>query len=375
MNIIINVSSIYKGGAEQVAHSFINECKEIPGHEYHIFLCENILSLLDVETFSDNFYFHKLAKRPGSSIYNLYKSLRYYDDLEKKIKPDFVISTGGHGYWKPSAPIVTAFNIPHYLYPESPYFQKIPFEKKIYWELKKRFDLSFYKKSDAIVVQTDDVKERVKKLLPKARVFTVSNTVNGAFLDPKCKARKLLEREENEVRLLTVSANYPHKNLEIIKSVLDELFYDDVYNIRFVLTLPEKVFEANFAEQKYQENIINVGPVHIDECPSLYGECDVMFLPTLLECFSASYVEAMAMKKPILTSDLGFAHTICKEAARYFDPVDGRDIANKIMELVNTPSLQDKLIQRGTSIYNSINTPRERALSFLKIGEDLLKNV
>jgi len=372
MKLIINASSIYKGGAEQVVHSFITECRDIQGHEYHIFLCDNIMSVLDEQDFPSNFYFHKLEKRPANSLYNLYKALHYFDDLEKKIKPDAVISTGGHGFWNPSVPIVTAFNIPHYLYPESPYFDKISLKKKIYWELKKRFDLSFYQNSDAIVVQTDDVKRRVRELLPEIPVFTVSNTVNGVFRNPNIDKQKLPDKETDEIRLLTVSADYPHKNLEIINGVLDELFAKGIHNIKFVLTLPEESFKNNFDQKEYQDNIINVGPVPIDECPALYNECDMMFLPTLLECFSASYVEAMAMKKPILTSNLGFAHSVCRDAAVYFNPVDTKDIADKIKMLVQDSSLQDKLIQRGTNIYNSINTPRERALSFIKIGEDLL---
>ena len=58
-----------------------------------------------------------------------------------------------------------------------------------------------------------------------------------------------------------------------------------------------------------ENRIINVGPIKSAECPSLYSECDIMFFSTLLECFSASYAEAMIMKKPIITTDMGFAHT------------------------------------------------------------------
>jgi glycosyltransferase involved in cell wall biosynthesis len=285
-----------------------------------------------------------------------------------------VISTGGHGYWRPKAPILTGFNIPHYVYPESPYFDRISFKKRIYWLLKKRFDLHFYKKSDAIVVQTDDVNQRVKKLLPNSSVHTVSNTVNGTFLNPRNFENKLPEKQDSrEVRLLTVSANYPHKNLDIIKNVLDHLFEKDEQRFKFVLTLPEDVFNENFADVKYKNHILNVGPVSIDECPSLYSECDMMFLPTLLECFSASYVEAMVMEKPIITSDLGFAHTICKDAAIYVDPLDGKDIAEKIIKLADDQKLQEKLKVRGKEIYKQLNSPRDRALSFLEIGKSLVE--
>lgn len=371
MKIIINVSSIFKGGAEQVANSFINECRKFPEHEYHVFLRSNIKDQLNLEIFPDNFRFYELEKRPGSSIINLLKALRYYDQLEKKIQPDVVISTGGHGYWKPQVPLLSGFNIPHYIYPESPYFQKLSLKKKLIWRCKKFIHMWFHSRSDAIVVQTDDVKHRLRKLLPDMDVYTVSNTVNGCFKEPEVFPDKLPEREKGEIRLLTVSSYYSHKNLDVIPRVLDHLKSRGYNNIKFVLTLPPENF-VSFNEKRHESGIYNVGPISINECPSLYKECDMMFLPTLLECFSASYVEAMAMEKPVLTSDLGFAHTICKDAALYFDPVNEKDIADKIIHLAENLELQEKLIQNGKKIFQSIITPAERAEKYLKLCEELV---
>ena len=51
-----------------------------------------------------------------------------------------------------------------------------------------------------------------------------------------------------------------------------------------------------------------------------------MILPTLLESFSATYIEAMFHGKTILTSDLDFARDVCGEAAFYFDPLNPQSI-------------------------------------------------
>lgn len=372
MKIIINVSAIFKGGAEQVANSFINECRKFPDHEYHIFLRKNIMEYLDIENFPDNFFFYKIDQRPGSGLFTFIKTMRYFDSLEKNIKPDVVISTGGHGYWRPKVPLVVGFNIPHYIYPESPYFDKISAKGRLRWAFKKKVHMWFYGRADAIVVQTDDVNSRLKALLPGIEIQTVSNTVNGSFLEPEACPKKLPQKPHGEVRLLTVSSYYPHKNLDVIKETLDELFERGVSNIKFVLTLPDDKFNE-FREYRFKDHIINVGPVTIAECPSLYQECDAMFLPTLLECFSASYAEAMATRRPILTSDLGFAHTVCKDAALYFDPVNGKDIADKIERFTADKELQQRLQERGAELIDSIITPEERAEKYLSICEGLIK--
>jgi len=269
---------------------------------------------------------------------------------------------------------VAGFNIPHFVYPESPYFNKISLKKRLVWSLKKQFNLFFDRRSDAIVVQTDDVKERLEKLIPNVPIHTVSNTINGAFLNGESHPAKLPPKKENEYRLLTVSSYYPHKNLDIIFPVLKQLEKQGRHEIRFLLTLPEKNFRE-FSEDYSGDQIYNVGPVPISEVPSLYDECDIMFLPTLLECFSASYAEAMAKEKPILTSDLGFAHTVCGDAAVYFNPTDPADIADKIIYLSDNPEIRAKLVQAGKRALSQLNTPKERAEKFIEIGKELVNSI
>lgn len=101
---------------------------------------------------------------------------------------------------------------------------------------------------------------------------------------------------------------YPHKDLEIIPKIINYLEIKGYKNFTFVLTLKEEDFRK-VCSSEMENRIINVAPIKSAECPSLYSECDIMFFSTLLECFSASYAEAMIMKKPIITTDMGFAHT------------------------------------------------------------------
>lgn len=373
MRLIINAASIYKGGAEQVALSFIHECRKYPENEYHVVLRSNLDDQIDRGSFSDNFKFYLVSKRPASSLINFIRVLRWFRNLEKSILPDCVISTGGHGYWRPDAPIAGGFNIPHYIYPESPYFGLLSWRKRMFWKVKRKAHLFFYNRLDAIFVQTDDVKDRLSRVLStSAPIYKVSNTVNSCFLSNEKMKDKLPAKEAGEVRLLTVSSYYPHKNLDIIKPVVRLLEEKGLKSFRFVLTLPREKFDLLFSEMG--DSVINVGPVRIDECPSLYQECDFMFLPTLLECFSASYAEAMAMRKPILTSDMSFAHTVCQDAAIYFDPLDPKDIAEKIIALQNDGEKQEQLKNRGEEILQGYSFAEQRAESLLEICEGLCSN-
>jgi len=366
MKLIINAASIFKGGGEQVVNSFINECKNYPDNEFHVLLCDNIYDQLDIESFDSSFYFYRLDSRPASGLIHFIKCMRYFNRLEKEIQPDCVISTGGHGYWRPKTRLVVGYNIPHHIYTDSPYFDMLPWKKKVYWKFRKIFDLFFYRRADAIIVQTDDVNKRLSKLIPAKPIYTVSNTVNSHYLNYDTEKKFLPAKSKKEVRLLTLSANYRHKNLGIIKKVIPQLLQRGYEDFRFVLTLPESVFKE-YREESITKYLINVGPVAIKDCPSLYDDCDFMFLPTLLECFSASYAEAMVMETPILTSDLSFAHTVCKDAAVYFDPEDPVNIADKIIETAENKLLQKSLVEKGKKRFTEFETPLERAKEFLRI--------
>ena len=370
MRLIINGSSIYKGGAEQVALSFIHECRKYPEHEYHVVIRANLADQIDQDEFPGNFKFYLIEKRPASSPFQFIRVMRWLNQLEKSIHPDCVISTGGHGYWRPKVPIAGGFNIPHYIYPESPYFSSITWKKRLFWNVKRRVHLFFFNRLDAIFVQTDDVKERLSRVLSSgAPIYKVSNTVNSCFLGELKMKHKLPDKKAGELRLLTVSSYYPHKNLAIIKPLVKLLEDKGLEGFRFVLTLPPEIFERVFGDAG--DRVVNVGPVRIDECPSLYQECDFMFLPTLLECFSASYAEAMAMRKPILTSDMSFAHTVCQDAAVYFDPMDPADIADKIIALQGDDKKQQYLKDRGEAILQTYSFAEERAGRYLEICSEI----
>ena len=122
-------------------------------------------------------------------------------------------------------------------------------------------------------------------------------TINQRF------PNKLKAKPDGLYRFVTISAFYQHKNLELIGDVAKVLEQKGRKNFEFVLTIKPEELERVL---KGQAHITTVDQVPL-KCPSLYRECDTMFLPTLAECFSASYPEAMIMNKPIITTDLGFA--------------------------------------------------------------------
>jgi len=367
LNIVINSAAQRFGGAIQVALSFIYECRKFPNHKYHVWVGPGVSKSLNKEDFQNNFTFHYFDF--GIIDFRAIKHIqKVLSKAEKYIQPDIIICTSGPSYFHSKAPQIIGFNLPLYIYPESPFVKELGWRKKLKLWLKKQAHIYYFKRDgDAYVVQTNDVNQRTRKLLKTDEVYTVTNNHNAYFTEQYEKyPKKLPSKKQNEFRWLTLSAYYPHKDLEIIPKVAKTLRVRGVDDVRFILTLKPDDFKKKLDPHP---DIINIGPVNPEQCPSLYQECDGMFLPTLAECFSASYPEAMVMKRPIVTTDLGFAKSICGDAAQYYKAKDTESAADSIQKVIYDFELKRDLIQEGKQALRQFDTAEERAKKYLEICE------
>lgn len=368
---MINTAFLRFGGAVQGALSLIRQFRENDNHQFHIALGAGVGKHIDRAEFPKNFKFYDksfgaigIRKLPAASAEMMH--------LEEHIRPDCVLTTSGPPYWRSRAPHLVGFNLPLYIYPESPYLHRLSRLKRLKIGARKQAHKRLFKRqSDALVVQTEDVNQRVGKWLGIDDVFTVTNTHSSFYLHPPPAPRRLPEKRPGVFRLLTVTSYYPHKNLEIIPKITPFLSDQMSSAVEFVLTLSPEEFRAKISPSIPPE-ISLVGPIPPSECPALYGECDAMFLPTLAECFSASYAEAMVMEKPIVTSDLGFARSICGPAAVYHAPADPQAAAEAIMQVATNTTLQSRLREAGRLRLHSFDTPVSRANKILELCEMLV---
>lgn len=370
MKIAINSSHQRFGGAIQVALSFINECRDFPQHEFYVWVGPGVRKSLKEEEFPSNFHFEHF----NFGVITLKKTFEIKTTMqavEERINPDIIIATSGPSYFKSRAPQIIGYNLGLYLYDELPFNAEINWYRQLRFNLKRRIHHYYFKRdADYYVAQTDDVNQRVRKALCTDRVKTVSNTASSYYRERKEYPAKLSEKKPDVFRFVTISSYYGHKNLELIPKILQELGNRGIDSVEFVLTLKTEDFERHIGAQ---EGILNVGPVKPEECPSLYQECDGMFLPTLAECFSASYPEAMLMEKPIVTTDLGFARSICGEAALFYEAKNAISAADQIERLIKDEELQKDLVAKGKEQLKTFDTPQERAMKYIELCERLGK--
>ncbi len=362
MDVLVNASNLTKGGGIQVAASFVVESRSNPkGINWHYALSRAVadevsglgLSLEGVEVFE------------VSPSRNRKQRLRLRK-LEQSINPDAVFTVFGPAYVRFRASHllgVAACWVTHSTWLA---YSTLPgWFDKLTALLSSVYRGWWFRSADRWVVEAENARSGMAKRLgiPSGKVDVVPNTCATMFAQANVTPASR-PTDNDPVRLIYVSAYYPHKNLDLIPRVAAALKAEHpARNFSFILTLPpadaEKVLEAA-EELEVSSYIDNVGRVPLNQLVELYQRSDICFMPSVLETFSATYVEAMATGRPIVASDLDFAHAVCRDSAIYFDPRDPAVAARRIVELLDDESMWQQCISRGKARLDTLPTARQR---------------
>lgn len=372
MRILINCTNLVVGGGVQVASSVITELKENKKHIFTVVLSQEVSNQINTKEFPSNFKFYFFENSPAKlKTRNIFR--KKMDEIEDNNEIDFVITIFGPSYWKPKkAKHLCGFALPWMIYPKSIAYDKLSFKEKIKSKLLNYYKLHYFKKEcDFYWCETIIVKERMERYLGLENIYVIGNTASHHFLEFQNELDSDIEDET--FKLLTVSAYYPHKNLDLIKGIIP-LIKESGKKIKFYLTLPNAVFAKMFTTVEELKYVENLGVIKNEDCPKFYKRANAIFLPTLLECFSANYAEAMCIGKPIITSNLDFAKSICKDAAVYFDPQKPKDAYEKIVALMNNKNQQQNMVIIGKHLLKKNPNSLERANKLISICEKNYNN-
>ena len=270
-------------------------------------------------------------------------------ELEAKIQPDVVYSITAPSYFTFKTREVMRFTNPWVTHPNKYSWSTMSFLPKLKQWLYCLNQKRLMKAAYAFVTQTETTKKGIMRITgkPTEKVCVVNNVLPGVF--------KTMDNtpivEDDWINVACVGAPVPHKNMDIIPDVIDELAKIGIKNVRFHTTIPvdnpmmAKVVDR-CAELGYKDRLINHGRVSQKELGEMYRRCQFCFLPTLLEVFSASTVEAMYFQLPVVATHFDFNTEVMGDSCLYYAPQNAADAARQFAKLINDPQLCQELKQR-----------------------------
>lgn len=376
-NICINASNLHNGGGVQVATSFISEIVENDDFFY-----KYNVTIFASKAVNDNL----LASGINTSKFKNYEIFEIFGlhalkfDVKKKFKDfDVVFSIFGPVYLSGRIKNhIVGFAQSWILNPNNDVSRQCNLINRLKLRLKFAIQWRFFEFSaDKLVVELPHVKKKLmaSKGFPSEKIEVVENCFSSIYLDKKKwkPLSKSIESKKDVIRLGYLSRAYMHKNLQIILPVAKAL--DDMTNTRFEFFVTLNESEWNGFSKEYRDVVKNIGPLSVAQCPSFYNLMDGVVFFSLLECFSATPLEALVMRKPLFASNKDFVRDVCADHATYVDSMNPYDIALKILDWFFNKSQEERInaLDRAYSYALSLPTAHDRASSYLRIIQDQLR--
>lgn len=190
------------------------------------------------------------------------------------------------------------------------------------------------------------------------KVVVAYNGVEQIFLENK-KQKPLFPFPY----FLYVGNAYPHKNVETLLDACRQVLQKK--DMKLVLVGKEDFFYKKI-KQKIHRRIIDKHTVFISDASdenvlSLYQHATALILPSFMEGFGLSAIEAMATGCPVIASDIPSLREVCKTSAIYFQSTDANELSEKLFGISSFPAEKRKEEQQRAQIF-----------SWIKMAEDVL---
>ncbi len=345
MKILIN-SIIAKqgGGAFQIAYNFTIRTLE-DSHEdieWYYIVSQDLDKCIGLHFANKKGPHYFVFPTQPDFMHSYFHVKKELDCLIEKIQPDVIFTTSSPCYFQFKCKEVMRFANAWITNPNKYAWKSMPLLSKVRMVLYCYIQRRLIKQGKYFVTQTETVKLGLQRLtkLPSSHIMVIQNVLPAAI--------RIIDNTyiggENWCDIACVADYMPHKNLSIIKQVLMELKEKyGIINARFHLTVnQDETFWQNMQlwlnKNGFVQNVINHGRLSQTDLSYVYRQCKLCFLPSLLETFSASTIEAMYFNLATIAADLPYNHEVFHKSCLYFDPMSASSAAEKIASLVGNKS-------------------------------------
>lgn len=377
MKILVNTISTKKhaGGAYQIAYNFLIKTLEHQEVEW-VYVVSKDLDEIMPEPLKAEENYYVFPTQPDFK--HTYKQVKMQlAELEEKVNPDVVYSITAPSYFTFRAPEVMRFTNPWVTHPNKYSWAVLPvlerLKKRLYcWNQRRMM-----RKAKFFVTQSETTRKGIIRITGTApeNVVVVKNVLPEVF---KSLPKEPKPQDGSWIDIACVGAPVPHKNFDILPDVLKELKSLGVENVRFRVTLPSSdplldKYQEQLRKYGLEGRIISQGRCSQKELAEMYRQCQLCFLPTLLEVFSASTLEAMYFRLPVVATVFDFNTEVMGDSCLYYEPMNAKAAAKQIKKYVENEAFREEMKQKmdkRLELFSDYDRHFNDILAFLKkVGE------
>ena len=351
IKILVNTisSKNYAGGTFQIAYNFLLKTLEHQDIEWY-YITSKDLDLVIGDKFRHlrNVKYYVFETQPDikKTYWKVRKQLKI---LEKQISPDVVYSIVAPSYFSFRSTEVMRYTYPWVTHPNEYSWKSLSLKDKIYYRIYGLVQKYLMRSAQYFITQTETCKKGIIDVtgLSESHVKVVENVLPAVYNE--MDVNPILDNYW--VNIACIGKPVPHKNFDIIPDVLIELKKIGINNVKFHTTIPDtyplaKQIASKLDNSGMIDNWVNYGRVSQQTLGEIYRRCQICFLPTLLEVFSACTVEAMYFGLPTVATNFSFNSDVMGDSCLYYEPMNAKDAAIQICSLINDYNLQSSLKEK-----------------------------
>lgn len=344
-DVVFNCSTNVVGGGIQNSVNFINQICTNNGFGLRWYFLLSPQVFTQVEHLLEEGGFYVVHKSPASSLASRRKILK----LVESLAPTLVYTSAGPAY--------IPFPVHHILGCSNPYvLGASSYAYKLYGnfieQLKRRLKTEYQrreiKKANVWIVQTDASKKALHSLVGTgAPIHVVFNSVSKDFLEHLHTVNIDSYKTKHSLlpkKILVPTAYYKHKDLERIPEAIALLQNKYKCKVEVFFTIQSKEDYENIlniaGRHNIESSISNIGAFAHKDALAIYNNYDVILQPSALEVFSTSYIEAMAVLKPLVVPKFDFSESICGDYAHYYSSDNMNDYVDALYSAMQDDDIE-----------------------------------
>lgn len=374
--VLFNASTNVVGGGIKNAAFFIKRSVDYFDFEWYYAVSPQVLQVITtwgIEIPDDKLIVFDVS--PARSVYHRHILL----DLVTVNHIDFVYTMAGPAYLNFPCKHLQGISNPYITHADLSAFKlKGNFISIVRYYLYVIFQFYYSSKADYFVFQTEFSKNSFQKRsrIDKSRLFVVPNAFDLSIKEYFNRSTEI-KQQNGHIRIFCPGAAYLHKGFQFIPKIISELKKITSTEFIFILTLPLNSqiwleIHKEIKELDIVDSIVNIGPFNYSDITTLLADTDILFVPSLLETFSASYLEAMCAQKKLVVADKKYAREVCGNYATYVDPVDSVKTAYTFHQLFVDYRISSEEILLGDEILKHYGSQDERVDKLLELINNML---
>lgn len=362
--LLINASNLHVGGGVQVATSVIGELTRMPALPVGLVVWASGAVDANLRKLG-----YDLSALPAYEVVNSHGLELMRSSLVHRLQAfDAVFTVFGPLYvWRLLGVNITGFAQAWIIHPDNEVHGVMGLRQRWLSRLKFGVQSAFFRRANQLVVELDHVRAGLLRrgIGSPSSIHVVRNSLSSLYTSPCSWQAVCIADTGADIKLGFVGRNYAHKNTRIFPAVIEILRREHGIKASIYVTFTDEEWAA--CDVVFRAAVTNVGPLFVAQCPMFYSSMDAVIFPSMLECFSATPLEAMVMERPLFASDRPFNRDVCQSHAHYFDPLSPRSAAQAIAQvfLGGGPNPDDLRAAREHAI--NFSSPKERAEQYLAL--------